>query len=61
MMKRQLSMGVDKTGTRNMPEHSRKSRNIPEHQKIKKFSWKKKKNNNNNNKMIFVKINNNVK
>ena len=44
-------------------EHSGKSWNIPEHEKIKIIFMKKKnkKIKNNNNKMIFVKINNNVK
>ena len=47
--------GVDKT--RNT-EHFGNSRNIPEHKKVKKNCHEKK---TTNNKMIFVKINNNVK
>ena len=61
MMKRQLSTGVDKT--RNT-EHAGTLPKIPEHTgtwKNNKVFMKKKKNNNSNNKMIFVKINNNVK
>ena len=51
--------GVDKS--RNM-EHSGTCRNIPEHEKIKIILVKKNNNNNNNNnKIIFIKINNNVK
>ena len=47
-----------KPGTRNIPEHAGTFRNIPEHEKIKIIFMKKKKF---KNKMIFVKINNNVK
>ena len=51
--------GVDKT--RNT-EHSGTCRNIPEHEKIKIIFMKKKiKKNNYNNKIIFIKVNNNVK
>ena len=51
-----------KPGTGNIPEHSGTSRNIPKHEKIKIIFMKIKKiNNNNNNKIIFIKINNNVK
>ena len=51
--------GVDKT--RNM-EHSGTFRNMPEHEKIKIIFMKKKiKKNNYNNKIIFIKVNNNVK
>ena len=61
-MKRQLSTGVDKT--RNT-EQAGTLPKIPEHTGTRKnnkvFMKKKKKNNNSNNKMIFVKINNNVK
>ena len=61
--------GVDKTrnmdhsGTfRNIPEHSGTFRNIPEHEKIKIIFMKKKiKKNNYNNKIVFIKVNNNVK
>ena len=61
MMKRQLSTGVDKT--RNT-EQAGTLPKIPEHtgtRKNNKVFMKKKENNNSNNKMIFVKINNNVK
>ena len=46
-----------KPGTRNIPEHAGTSRNIPEHEKIKIIFMEKKI----KNKIIFVKINNNVK
>ena len=62
--RRHRQVGVDKTrnaehfGTcRNIPEHSGTSRNIPEHEKIKIIFMEKKI----KNKIIFVKINNNVK
>ena len=46
-----------KPGTRNIPEHPGTLRNIPEHEKIKIIFMEKKI----KNKIIFVKINNNVK
>ena len=53
-MEHDIFQGVDKTRNR---EHSGTFRKIPEHEKIKKIFMKKKF----KNKMIFVKINNNVK
>ena len=50
-----------KPGTWNIPEHAGRSRNIPEHEKIKIIFMKKIKNNSNNKKIIFIKINNNIK
>ena len=54
-----MKLVVDKTrNTELIPEHAGTFRNIPEHEKIKIIFMKK---NYNNNKIIFIKINNDVK